>query len=131
MKVKFLAATVVLVPFLALSSPEPVVYKDQVTMTAGIKNLDEVLEGCEGHSGLFKAKTFQYSDSGNTIKLIQFSRGDGQVFAMPTNFDQLSKPQYEDIRGMIHEGQKYWISFSVCGSGGYASLMEISYSLGM
>lgn len=131
MKLKHLVIMSALLPCLALASTEPNVYKDQVAVTGGIKNLTQILEGCEAHSGLFKAKTFQYSDSGRTIKLIQFVRGDGEVFAIPTNFEKLTKAQYSDAQGMLHEGQKYWISFSVCGSGGYMSLMDISYTLGM
>lgn len=113
------------------ASEKPEVYRDTVSMTGGVKNLTQVLEGCELHSGLFLAKRFQYSDSGNTIKLIQFQRGDGEIFAIPTNFDALDKSQMSDLSKLIDEGNKYWISFSVCGSGGFTSLVDMSYSLGM
>ncbi|HIH4124379.1 TPA: hypothetical protein ACYSEX_005573 [Klebsiella pneumoniae] len=127
---KILAATVLL-PCFCFAANQAEVFRDSVTLTGGAKNLSELLEGCESHSGVFLAKRFQYSDSGNTIKLIQFQRGDGQVFAIPTNFDSLSKSQYGDVSGILSEGNKYWITFSVCGSGGFTSLMDISYSLGM
>lgn len=131
MHLKNILAAIVLLPCLCFAADKAEVYRDKVTLTGGAKNLSELLEGCEAHSGTFLAKRFQYSDSGNTIKLIQFQRGDGQVFAMPTNFDSLSKTQYEDVSGILHEGNKYWITFSICGSGGFTSLMDISYSLGM
>lgn len=131
MNFKALLILSVLLSANCFADSKPEVYRDQLTLTGGIKGLSEVLEGCEAHSGLFTAKRFQYSDSGNTIKLIQFARGDGEIFAIPTNFERLGKAQYGDIQRLLGEGGKYWIDFSVCGSGGFTSLMGISYSLGM
>lgn len=131
MKVKALIVALLFIPAISNAALKPEVYRDQITLTGGVKNLSEALEGCETHSGAFRAKRLQYSDSGNLIKLIQFSRQDGEVYAIPTNFDQLSKSQYSDIQKIIEEGQRYWITFSVCGSGGYTSLMSMSYTIGM
>ncbi|NYA42979.1 hypothetical protein HZI31_06620 [Serratia fonticola] len=131
MNVKVLFILAFLLPSICLATDKPEVYRDRVTLTGGARNLSSVLEGCESHSGLFLAKRIQFSDSGNTIKLIQFQRGDGDIFAIPTNFDQLDKAQYEDLQKMVEEGQKYWITFSVCGSGGFTSLIDINYSIGM
>lgn len=128
-KVLFLLA--LLSPSICLASDKPEVYRDRVTLTGGARNLSSVLEGCEAHSGLFLAKRIQFSDSGNTIKLIQFQRGDGEIFAIPTNFDKMDKAQYADIQKLVEEGLKYWITFSTCGSGGFTSLIDINYSVGM
>lgn len=114
----------------AVADEKPEIYRDPVTVTGGVRNLSEVLEGCELHTGLFLANRFQYSDSGNTIKLIQFQRGDGEVFAIPTNFETLDKYQYVDLLKLLREGRSYWISFSVCGSGGFTSLVDLSYTFG-
>lgn len=131
MKIKAFILAILLLPTISYAASNPEVYRDQVTMTGGVRNLSETFNDCETHSGAFIAKRFQYSDSGNTIKLIQFARQDGEVFAIPTNFDKLDKSQYVDVQKIIEEGQRYWISFSVCGSGGYTSLISMSYSLGM
>ncbi|MCE9909342.1 hypothetical protein LZ653_18470, partial [Hafnia paralvei] len=58
-------------------------------------------------------------------------RGDGEIFAIPTNFENLSKAQYSDFSRLVREGVNYWIKFSVCGSGGYMSLIDINTSVGM
>lgn len=131
MNFKFLMILSVLISANCFADSKPEVYRDKLTLTGGVKGLSDVLDGCEAHSGLFTAKRFQYSDSGNTIKLIQFSRGDGEVFAIPTNFDQLDKGQYADLQRLLEEGRRYWVDFSVCGSAGFTSLMGVSYSIGM
>ena len=131
MKFKAIILVMMLAPMACFSATNPEIYRDELTLTGGAKNLDEVLEGCEQHSGYFKAQRVQYSDSGSTIKVIQFKRGDGEIFAIPTNFENLSKAQYSDFSRLVREGVNYWIKFSVCGSGGYMSLIDINTSVGM
>lgn len=131
MNTKLIAGMLLFVPFLCFSSPLPEVFRDEVTLTGGVKNLSVIEDGCDEHDGYFRAQRLQYSDDGSVIKVIQFRRGDGNVFAIPTNFSNLSKPQYEDLSRVIKEGVNYWIKFSTCGSGGYMSLIDISTSVGM
>lgn len=108
---------------------KPLLFSDEVTMSQGVKGLSDVLEGCSVHSGIFMASSFQYSQSGNTIDLIQFKRKDGTTFAIPTNFESLDKQSYSTLSSLIKEKDIYWITFSVCGSGGFTSLIDLSTAL--
>ncbi|MGK3134883.1 hypothetical protein ACCX84_03820 [Pantoea trifolii] len=108
------------------SYADPKVNLDEVTKTVTVSGLGEVLEGCEAHQGLLTLSGIQYSDSGNTAKLLRFRNSVGETLVMPTGFEALSKNENNGVNQMLQEGIKYFVKFSACGSGGYLSLIELN-----
>lgn len=113
-----------LVTFSSFASPK--VNIDEVTKTVTVSGLSESLDGCEVHQGLLTLIGMQYSDSGNTVKLLRFRSSTGDTLVMPTGFDALTKNENNGVNQMLEEGNKYFVKFSACGSGGFLSLIEIN-----
>jgi len=108
------------------SYAEPKVNLDEITKTVTVSGLSDVAEGCDVHQGLLTLLGMQYSDSGNTIKLLRFRNSVGDTLVMPTGFDALTKNENNGVNQMLEEGNKYFVRFSACGSGGFLSLIEIN-----
>lgn len=118
---------VLITSFIAFSSyAAPTVNLDEVTKTVTVSGLSDVVEGCEVHQGLLTLLGMQYSDSGNTVKLLRFRNSVGETLVMPTGFDALTKNENNGVNQMLEEGNKYFVKFSACGSGGFLSLIEIN-----
>lgn len=112
------------------ANSEAIINYDQLTGSQSVRNLSEaVIEGCDLHEGVAFAKGTQYSDSGTTIKLIQFQGVGNKIFVIPTGFEQLSKNDNDIANSMINAGEPYFIRFTACGSDGFLKLVDI-YKLG-
>ena len=110
-------------------SAEPLFERDSITLSTGITGLSTDdpadLKGCQLHGGLLSIAGVQYTSSANTIDLIRFKRSDGLVFAMPSNFSELSKPETQQANMLVESGGTFFVRFSVCGSGGFMSLIDL------
>jgi len=124
MKIAILFITAFFAAFSSCAAPK--VNLDEVTKTVTVSGLSNVSEGCEVHQGLLTLLGMQYSDSGNTVKLLRFRNSVGETLVMPTGFDALTKNENNGVNQMLEEGNKYFVKFSACGSGGFLSLIEIN-----
>ncbi len=122
---KIIAFIFILFSASALSAPS--VNEDSLTGLVSITGLDKdsPSQGCEIHSAAAEVQNVQFSDSGNSIKTIQFKFIDGKIFAMPSNFLQLNDAALSQSNQIVQQGKIYFIKFSVCGSGGFMSLIDI------
>lgn len=111
----------------ALANAE--VKRDPTTLGTGIIGLSETnrdaLLGCQISNGFFTKAGVQYSDSGKRIELIRFKRKDGFVWAIPTNFSSLSNVDNDIATNIIENEKVFFVRFSVCGNGGYPSLIDL------
>ncbi|WP_439069979.1 hypothetical protein ACSJL3_001192 [Serratia nevei] len=107
---------------------EPSFLDDKITKSAGYIDLDDTPkkhDGCELHQGIMIITGNQYSQSGKVVELLKFRRADGEEFVMPTNFGRLSNADMSYAGKMFQKGDPVFIRFSICGSGGFMSLIDI------
>lgn len=123
---KFFLSVMLLVP--AIASAEPQIFADEMTNNVGFTNLDSTPtknDGCAINEGIMRITGSQYSKSGRYIELLKFTRRDGKVFVIPTNFENLINGDLERAEEISKTGNDVFIKFSTCGNGGYLSLIDI------
>ncbi|WP_158781579.1 hypothetical protein [Pantoea sp. BAV 3049] len=122
----FLYLSISLLPFSAIAQVD--VFFDNVTHTAGFTGLDSIPQkgdNCSLNQGIMSVIGNQYSKSGRYIELIKVQRKDGEIFALPTNFEKLNNPELTASQELAKTGGIVFLRFSTCGSGGYLSLIDI------
>ncbi len=96
---------------------------------SGIINLDQTFtepgSGCEQWIGTVKVSGVQFSSSGTTIEQFRFKDKRDNLISVPTNFKNLSNAERGVANSFIREGQTYFAHIQICGSGGFASLVNI------
>ena len=82
-------------------------------------------EGCGQRMTFAKISALQFSDSGNSIKLIQLVEESGRVFAAPIEYQKLSNVKRKEADQFLIQGNKYFIFYQVCGSGGFVNIINM------
>ena len=114
--------------FTAPAIAEPEYVADEAPFSAGFTGLDFVPkkgDGCELHQGLMLITGSQYSQSGKVVELLKFQRLDREEFMIPTNFGKLNNADMSESSRMFQKGDIVFIRFSICGNGGFTSLIDI------
>ncbi|MCG7755240.1 MAG: hypothetical protein LZF63_01075 [Nitrosomonas sp.] len=105
--------------------------KDYVT---GLVNMDSLLvdpgDNCSQMTGAIKIEGVQYSPSGATLESFRFTDHKGNQYSVPTNITKLSNGERGQANRFIRQGKTYFAHIQMCGSGGYASLINL-YDLGI
>lgn len=102
-----------------------------ITETWGLHDLTNITElvgpqsGCDLHRGVIKVDGLQFSKSGATLESFRFVDSTGTQWSIPTNIENFSNAEKRVANSFIRVGHAYFVIFSVCGSGGFPSLVEM------
>lgn len=96
---------------------------------AGLVNMDSLLvdpgDNCSQMAGAIKIEGVQYSASGATLESFRFTDPKGNQYSVPTNITKLSNGERSEANRFIRQGKTYFAHIQMCGSGGYASLINL------
>ena len=96
---------------------------------AGLVNMDDMMlergSGCQHFIGPVKIEGVQFSASGAVLESFRFTNSKGDQWSIPTNIEKLSNAERSRANSLIRVGKKYLIDVNVCGSGGFASLVNL------
>ncbi len=104
---------------------------------AGLINMDTAMNepgsGCSQMIGRIKVESLQFSKSGVVLESFYFTDAKGNVYSVPTNIEKLPNALRSQANSFIRQGRNYFAHIKVCGSGGFASLInlyDLSISIG-
>lgn len=96
---------------------------------AGLVNMDDMMlepgSGCQHFVGVVRVEGIQFSRSGATLESFRFTNPKGDQWSIPTNIGRLSNIERSRANSLIRVGRQYLIDANVCGSGGFASLVNL------
>jgi hypothetical protein len=96
---------------------------------AGLVNMDDMMlergSGCQHFVGPVKIEGVQFSASGAILESFRFTNSKGDQWSVPTNIGKLSNAERSRANSLIRVGKQYLIDVNVCGSGGFASLVNL------
>ena len=96
---------------------------------AALINMGTILnksgDGCGQRMTFAKISALQFSDSGNSINLIQLKEESGRVFGAPIKYQKLSNLERQTADTLFIQGNEYFVFYQVCGSGGFVSLINV------
>lgn len=99
------------------------------TVAAGLVNMDQVMDepgaNCGQFVGPISVEGVQFSQSGATLESFRFTAADGAQWSVPTNIGKLSNAERSIANSFIRVGKKYFVHVQSCGSGGFASLINM------
>jgi len=99
---------------------------------AALINMEKIYnksgDGCGQRMTFAKISALQFSDSGNSINLIQLKEESGRVFGAPIKYQKLSNLERQTADTLFIQGNEYFVFYQVCGSGGFVSLINV-YSI--
>ena len=100
-----------------------------VTVAAGLINMDQVMDepgaNCGQFVGPILVEGVQFSQSGATLESFRFTTANGAQWSVPTNIGKLSNVEQSIANSFIRVGKKYFVHVQSCGSGGFASLINM------
>ncbi|WP_298150841.1 hypothetical protein [Flavobacterium sp.] len=100
-----------------------------ISVIAGLVNMSPLLlepgSGCQHFVGPVKVEGVQFSKSGNTLESFRFTNSRNDQWSIPTNIEELSSVDRGAANSFIRVGKKYFVDATVCGSGGFASLVNM------
>lgn len=108
------------------------VYKDESVggkysskeLIAGV-NMGEPSDGCTQMIGKIKVEGVQFSSSGATLESFRFTDKNGTQWSVPTEFGKLSNVARGEANNFIRVGKTYFSHIELCGSGGFAGLINL------
>lgn len=96
---------------------------------AALVNMDDMMldprSGCQHFIGPVKVEGVQFSASGAVLESFRFTNSKGDQWSIPTNIGQLSNAARSRANSLIRVGKQYLVDVNVCGSGGFASLVNL------
>lgn len=99
------------------------------TQVAGLASMDSVMNepgsGCSQMIGQIRVDGLQFSKSGVVLESFHFSDAKGNVYSVPTNIERLPNASRSQANSFIRQGKQYFAHIQVCGSGGFASLVNL------
>lgn len=84
-----------------------------------------LLDGCSLLADYATVTQKQYDNSGQAISVIEFKRGSGDTFAATMAYGDLSVADSRNLTSAIKVGDQVFVRYSVCGSGGYSTIIDI------
>jgi hypothetical protein len=87
--------------------------------------LDEPGANCQQFTGPIKVEGIQFSPSGAVLESFRFTDAKGSQWAVPTNIGKLGSADRSHANSFIRVGRRYLAHLQVCGSGGFASLVNL------
>ena len=133
----FLVSWGVMINSFAADAPTEIIYnyyknpktKKYEKEVVALINMNQIFnksgEGCAQHMTFAKISALQFSDSGNSIKLIQLKEKSGRVFAAPIKYQKLSNLEKNTAEQFFVQGNEYFIFYQVCGFGGFLDLINM------
>lgn len=98
-------------------------------IVSGLVNMTDILnkpgDGCEQFIGVVKVEGIQFSSSGGSVESFRFTDHFGNQWSVPTNISDLSNAARSQANNFIRVGKPYYVQVQVCGSGGFASLVNM------
>ncbi|KVL32200.1 hypothetical protein WS98_21935 [Burkholderia territorii] len=98
-------------------------------IVSGLVNMTDLQnkqgDGCEQFIGLVKVEGIQFSSSGGSIESFRFTDHFGNQWSVPTNIGDLSNATRSQANNFIRVGKPYYVQVQICGSGGFASLVNM------
>lgn len=98
-------------------------------IVSGLVNMTDLAnkpgDGCEQFIGLVKVEGIQFSSSGRSIESFRFTDHFGNQWSVPTSISDLSNSARSEANNFIRVGRPYFIHVQICGSGGYADLVNM------
>jgi hypothetical protein len=98
-------------------------------IVSGLVNMTDLMnkpgDGCEQFIGLVKVEGIQFSSSGGSLESFRFTDHYGNQWSVPTNIGELSNAARSQANNFIRVGKAYYVQVQVCGSGGFASLVNM------
>lgn len=98
-------------------------------IVSGLVNMTDLMnkpgDGCEQFIGLVKIEGIQFSSSGGSIESFRFTDHFGNQWSVPTNISGLSNVARAQANNFIRVGRPYYVQVQICGSGGFASLVNM------
>ncbi|EEA04121.1 hypothetical protein BH160DRAFT_0553 [Burkholderia sp. H160] len=98
-------------------------------IVSGLVNMTELMnkpgEGCQQFIGLVKVEGIQFSPSDASIESFRFTDHYGNQWVVPTNISDLSNADRAQANNFIRVGKPYYVQIQICGSGGFASLVNM------
>jgi len=99
------------------------------TYVGGLVQMDEIQNDpgsmCTQMIGMIKVEGVQFSASGATLEIFRFTDNKGNQWSVPTNIGSLPNVDKGTANNFIRVGRSYFAHIQVCGSGGYASLINL------
>lgn len=96
---------------------------------AALVNMSQIYDGpldnCEQLFGVIKVQGIQFSPSGATLQSFRFTDAHGDQWSVPTHIGRLSDAARQAADSFIRVGKRYFAEVQVCGSGGFASLVNL------
>ena len=96
---------------------------------AALVNMSQTYDGtdddCEELFGVIKVQGIQFSPSGATLHSFRFTDANGYQWSVPTHIGRLSDVARDNANSFIRVGKRYFAEVRVCGSGGFASLVNL------
>lgn len=98
-------------------------------IVSGLVNMTDLLnkpgDGCEQFIGLVKVEGIQFSSSGGSIESFRFTDRFGNQWSVPTNISDLANSARSQANNFIRVSKPYYVQVQICGSGGFASLVNM------
>ncbi|MCY0854323.1 hypothetical protein [Cupriavidus sp. D39] len=108
---------------------KPVPNKLPAAVVSGLVNMEDIMDepgsGCEQRVGTVKVEGVQFSSSGATLESFRFTDKKGNQWAVPTNIGNLPGSARGQANNFIRVGKSYYIHLHICGSGRFASLINM------
>lgn len=100
----------------------------KVTVVA-LVNMEEIMtapgDNCSQMTGTIKVEGIQFSQSGATLESFHFTNKEGIRYSVPTNISKLANADKGAANGLIKVGKTYFAHVQFCGSGCFASLINL------
>ncbi|WP_273761532.1 hypothetical protein [Aeromonas hydrophila] len=96
---------------------------DAVLYTAfGLSDIDP---GCELNTSYATINQKQYDDKGHSISVLEFKKTGGKIFAASMSYEGLGNADSSNLTSAIQVGDQVLVRYSVCGSGGYSTVIDL------
>ncbi len=97
--------------------------QDAVSYTAfGLSDIDT---GCGLNTDYATINQKQYDDKGHSISVLEFKKKDGKIFAASMSYEGLGNADGSNLTSAIQAGDQVLVRYSVCGSGGYSTVIDL------